>query len=145
MADEGTKKALEPSEPPEPSPIPAVLAIPSRYSKHGELTVLVNPGRIHIGSDSYRLKKIEWINATGDEVKFTFHGAGSAKFFKNPPSDRITIEKDGTLKATVKKDGILSLDVSDSPPKGRHEYHVDCKATHWRPAQGNSEPEISHP
>jgi hypothetical protein len=120
-----------------PSPMPVLLTKPSPDSRfNDETTVRVIPGLIRLGSRPYRLKEVVWINETTEDVTFRFDPAGSAKYFDPPQLDPIVVHNGDPL----------SLKLSDSAPENSiFSYHVDCKATPGRAAQGNSSPEIACP
>lgn len=133
MAEAGTKMVAVVA----PSPMPVLLTQPSPDSRfNDQLTVRVLPPLIRLGSKPYRLKEVVWLNETTEDVTFKFDPAGSAKYFTNIPPDPIIVHNGD----------MLTLTLSNSAPENTiFSYHVECKATQGREAQGNSPPELSCP
>ena len=97
--------------------------------------IFANPPTLHIGSQDSRLKTIQWVNQTGDDV-FIWLPNGYL-FLIGEPTDFLTPIK-------VSNGGKLAREVKEDCEDGYYYYNVFCKAIDGY-AEGNSSPGVSCP
>ena len=97
--------------------------------------IFANPPTIHIGSTASRLKTIQWVNQTGDDVLVWL--PNGYLFLIGKPEDFLAPIK-------VSNGGKLAREVRGDCEDGYYYYNVFCKAIYGY-AEGNSSPGVDCP